>query len=206
MGLPYSYRGFYETDINFNNFVIKLDNFQKTQKNKVFFRNDNRLTLEFKPDLFGLSVAVTIDFDQNKHGFFYDFSLIFLIKFLIIFIIILAFTISGIKNLLIFSGLAIFVSYLMFIFHTNSKLRDFFSEIIDDIERPEVLSDEQKKWIENQQLCPACGCKIIVYDKFCPDCGLNLKKHRKIKPDPTSRTGYKNYRIVYKNKQENKQG
>ncbi len=199
MGLPYSYRGFYETDISFSNFVIKLDNFQKTQKNKVFFRYDNHLSLDFKPDLFGVSVTVNIDFASDKTGFFYDFSLIFLIKFLIILIIIFAFAITGIKNLIIFSGVSILVSYFIFIYHINSKLRDFFSEIIDELERPEILSDEQKKWIENQQLCPACGCKIIVYDKFCPDCGLNLKKHRNIKPDPTSRTGYKNYRIVYKN-------
>ncbi len=200
MGLPYSYRGFYESDINFENFVIKLDNFKRTQKYKYFSNYDRHLLLDFDTDLFGLKINVDIDFQKNNTGFFYEFSLIILIKFLIILIIILAFAISGIVNLLTFSGIAIFVSYFIFIFHINSKLRDFFSEIIDDLERPEVLSDEQRQWIENQELCPGCGSKIIVYDKFCPECGLNLKKHRNVKPDPTSRTGYKNYRIIYKNK------
>lgn len=37
-----------------------------------------------------------------------------------------------------------------------------------------AVSEEQQKWIDASDKCPACGYAITPQDNLCPDCGLNL--------------------------------
>lgn len=38
-----------------------------------------------------------------------------------------------------------------------------------------VFSEEQKEWIDNSSLCPACGHKDVEDLSQCPDCGIVLR-------------------------------
>lgn len=196
MGLPYSYRKRYDSEISYQEFVIKLQKFQNSQKIKEILINDENINFTLNTGLLGLNTNVDI-FKNNVNSFYYEFGLINLIKVIIVLIIIFAFTLSGIKNLLIIPSITIFIMYSLTIYHIKSTLEDIFEEIINEPFKPETLSKEQKEWLNNPNLCPACGSNIIEYDKFCPDCGLNLSRHRKAKIDPSSRTGFSDYRITY---------
>ena len=198
MGLPYSYKSFFETDIPIQNFSIKLKKFQDIKKINNFSVSDNNLLFDLNTNFFGINSNVSVNFKTDKSGFYYDFSLMNLLKIVIIMIIIFAFTLTGIKNLLIFPSITIFIFYSIAIFHIKNHLEDIFNELTKENLLPERMSEEQKSWLENPNVCPACGSDILEYDKICVECGLNLSKHRKIKQDPSSRTGFENYRITYK--------
>ncbi|HDQ16241.1 MAG TPA: hypothetical protein ENN45_04205 [Bacteroidetes bacterium] len=115
-------------------------------------------------------------------------------------IIVMAFVVNEIRNLIIIPSISIILIYSLTIFHIKSKLEIVFDEITKDFTEPEKLSVIQKKWLENPNICPACGTDLIIYDSFCPECGLNLSKHRKFEQEPCSRTGFYNSRITYKYK------
>ena len=198
VGLPYSYKTFFETDISIQNFCIKLEKFENIKKSSDFIGHDNKLSFDFETGLFSIKSRVFLNFKTDNTGFYYDFSLINLIKIIIILIVVFAFTLGGIKNLLIFPSISILVLYSVAIFHIKNHLEDIFEEITKDKLQPEMMSEEQKAWMKNPNLCPACGSDIIEYDSFCFECGLNLSRHRKQKADPSSRTDFENYRITYK--------
>ncbi|MBN2892773.1 MAG: hypothetical protein JXL97_12970 [Bacteroidales bacterium] len=197
MGLPYSYSSFFETDFSPQNFFIKLKNFQKSQKFYDLSFADNKMSFDYNSGLFGLKTNVSIDFKTDNSGFYYEFSLISLIKIIIVLIIVFAFVLKGIRSLIIIPSVTIFVMYLISVFHIKNHLVDVFEEITKERLKPETLSEEQKRWMDNPDLCPACGTELIVYDKFCPECGLSLSAHRKSAKDPSSRTGFEDYRIIY---------
>lgn len=44
-----------------------------------------------------------------------------------------------------------------------------------------ILWEQQKKWLKNSEVCPACGEAINPYAKHCINCGLHFK-NRKQKP------------------------
>ena len=39
---------------------------------------------------------------------------------------------------------------------------------------PEIITDKQQKWINNPDLCPACGFSGVQNLTICPDCNLRL--------------------------------
>lgn len=198
MGLPYSYKTFFETDVSIQNFSIKLKKFQNKKKINNFSVSNSEILFDLNTNFFGINSSVSINFETDNSGFYYDFSLMNLIKIIIILIIIFAFTLEGVKNLLIFPSISIFILYSIAIYHIKNYLQDIFDEITKEKLTPEMMSEEQKSWLLNPDVCPACGSDIIEYDRLCPECGLNLSKHRRHKTDPSSRTGFNDYRITYK--------
>lgn len=203
MGLPYSFQKYYSTKLEASKIFIKLE---KSSKVKNIFSNNGIIEFNFISGFWGLKTKVNLYFRTDKEGFYYEFFLLALIKFAIILIILLAFIISDIKNLLIFSTVSIFTVYSFAIYQINSSLETIFDKIIGEKIKPEEISPQQKKWIEDLSCCPACGCPLTEFDNFCPDCNLNLSNRQNTKKQPVSRTGYHNYRINYSfyNSSENK--
>jgi rubredoxin len=198
MGLPYSYKSFFKTDISPRNFSIKLEKNHYSGKIKKISESGNQFSFDFDTGFFGISTKIDIEFKTDNSGFYYDFSLINLIKIIIILIIIFAFVLKGVKNLLIIPSISIIAIYSVVIFHIKNLLEDIFEEITKDKLIPETMSEEQKSWQQNPDVCPGCGYSIIEYNHFCPECGLSLSRHRKTKPDPSSRSGFEEYHISYK--------
>lgn len=194
MSLPYSYKNFYETDKQVAEVYVML---QKCSKVKNISVNENIIEFVFSTNFFGIKNTVTLDFRNSDDGFHYEFQLQVLIKFAIIFIILLAFLISEIKQLLIFSSISIFVIYLISIFQINSTLEKIFDRIIKEKISPEEISEEQQNWIKDTSKCPACGHSLTEFDEICPECRINLTYCRRTKKQPASRTGYFDYRITY---------
>ncbi len=64
----------------------------------------------------------------------------------------------------------------------------------------EQLSPEQKKWVANPQLCPACGTGISDLDLNCPECGLRVKRSHFARPIDLSR--YNNASITFEYKKK----
>ncbi len=201
MGLPYSYRSFYQTEVSPHFFYAKLtEKSSKYQLKNINF-DKNEIKFSFSPNFFGIKNQVLIEFKTDFSGFYYEFPLENLIKISLILIIVFAFILHGIKKLLIFPSVSIFVLYSAVIIQTKSYLETLFDVITEQKEVSEELSEEQKKWLRDKNLCPACGAQLTEYDSFCPECRLNLKNYRKAKKQQVSRTGFEDFRIIYSYKE-----
>ncbi len=194
MSLPYSYKKHIDCDILQSKFFIKLE---KNERVKNITSKNNIIEFEFLSELFGFKNKVIVDFETDKNGFYFEFFLHNLIKFSIIIIVVLGFLIRDFQTLLIFSISMIAIIYIFVIYYLSTTLTDIFEKIINDKTLPEEISEEQQKWIENPDICPACGTELTEFDNFCPECKLNLSNRRRAKKQPASRTGYFDYRINY---------
>ncbi len=198
MSLPYTYKSFYETDISVQKFFIKLKKLKESEHIDDIFFDKSVFKLDFKPQLFGLKNTVVIKFKKDSSGFDYEFSLENIVKVSIIIISISAFLYKDLINLIIFITIVIFSLYFIVIFHTKNFLENIFNKITKDVFIPEKMGKEQLSWQNNPDKCPGCGADLTIYDSFCPECGLNLKNRRKTKKQPVSRTGFPDYKILYK--------
>jgi rubredoxin len=200
MGLPYSYRQFYETEISPKKFFSKLTEKKEKYQLQNLNIDKNEIKFSFSPNFFGIKNTVLLDFKTDFTGFYYEFQLENLIRISLVFVIIFAFTLRGFVNLLIYPSLAIFLLYAVVVFQTKSFLETIFDDITMLGTKEEELTPEQEEWLKNSNLCPACGTELTEFDEFCPECKLNLKRYRKAKKQPVSRTGFDDFRIYYKYK------
>jgi len=198
MGLPYSYKTFFETDISARNFFINLKKIKEIEAIDNIKFDKLHLEFDFKPRLFDTKNSLKLDFKNDFSGFYYQFSLNSLIKISIIIISISAFLFRDLINLFIFNSIFIVVIYSFVIIHSKNFLEDIFNSIIKDSVVAEEMSQEQLSWLKDENKCPACGYDLTIYDALCPECKLNVSKRRKIKKQPVSRTGFEDYRISYK--------
>lgn len=196
MALPYTYRALYQTEINANKLFFELrKKFFAKKITKIQFFQD-KIFFNYNSFFFLGKANVVLDFTTDE-GFYFEVVLEKILKVIVILIVIMAFVVSGLWNLLLLSGGLIFIIYILVIIDVHNSLTSFFDEVIGETQRPEVFSEEQLKWIKEKERCPACGEKLTEYDSFCPECGLNLKRYRKSKIQPVSRTGFYDYRIFY---------
>ena len=106
------------------------------------------------------------------------------------------------------SALFSFASFSFFMWFSACFLVGFYvvhylffsslcARIFNQIRVHEILDDtytkEQLAWIENPNLCSACGTEITKYHSHCPECGLFLSKKTF---SPVSATEQK-YTITY---------
>lgn len=202
MGLPYTYRTFFETDITDKKFFIKLRKIKEPEQFDNIFYENGVYKLDFKPQLFGTKNSLKLEFKNYSTGFYYEFSLEGLIKISILIISISAFIIKDLVNLFIFNSIFILISYVLVIFHTKNYLENIFNLITKEDLIAEEMSPQQISWLNESNKCPACGADLSEYDSFCQECELNLKSWRKTKKQPVSRTGFENYKIKYNYYQE----
>jgi len=194
MSLPYSYKTIYETDITPEKFFLKL---KKNSDVRNLSIDDKYAEFGISSFFGGINTKVLLEFKRDNSGFTYEFFVDWLLKASIVLIIALAFLTSGFKDLLLYSSIIIISLYLIFVFHLKYLLENIFDQIIESKILPEEISSEQQKWIDNPDICPACGAELTEFDQFCPECKLNLTKRRSAKKQPVSRTGYFGYRINY---------
>jgi len=196
MPLPYTYRAFYQTDFTAKKLFFELRKKFLVKKILDIEYYQNQISFIYNSFFFIGRAKVILDF-SSKDGFHFEVVLENLLKVVVFLIVILAFIASGIWNLIFLSTAIIFIIYLLVIIDVHNTITDFFDKIIVFKETPEQISDEQLKWINQNDLCPACGEQLTEYDSFCPECGLNLRNRRKVKEQKVSRTGFNDFRIFY---------
>ena len=112
------------------------------------------------------------------------------------------------EKFIVCSALFSFSSFSFFLWFSACFLVGFYvvhylffsslcARIFKQIRVHEILDDtytkEQLAWIENPNLCSACGSEITKYHSHCPECGLFLAKKTF---SPVSATEQK-YTITY---------
>lgn len=94
-----------------------------------------------------------------------------LLIILAILLLMLRFTSDKFFIILIGGLLTLPISKLVLKFRFNRFLNKYLARTESEIFE---LSSEQKEWINNKDLCPACGYKIKETDSICPDCGIKI--------------------------------
>lgn len=194
MSLPYSFKSFHEIDISFDKFLLKLE---KNADIKNLSSDSGRVFFSINPILNSFVTDVFIVFDAEKKGIFFEFNLHKLIKISIIIIMVFAFVIPDILRLILFSFIGVIFLYTVTSLHIVAYLRSIFDKIDVNKNSPEELSSEQLLWLQNPDICPACGYRLRKFDSFCPDCRINLAGRRKTHVQSDSRTGFFDYIITY---------
>lgn len=122
-------------------------------------------------------ISVSTEEKEDRQSFIFSVDYKNFINVCVLVIIFAAFfSRFSLSFLLWFSGIFVGVFYIVHYLFFSS----LFSRIISKISKTEVLDDiltpEQIEWMQNPNLCSACGTKISKYDAHCPECGLFLSK------------------------------
>ncbi|OQY01759.1 MAG: hypothetical protein B6I20_07435 [Bacteroidetes bacterium 4572_117] len=156
--------------------------------------------------LINLKYNVKLNIKKDERIFVeYDIDLMPLIKATIILIVLTAFFSSfGMTVFLWFS----FISSLIFYFANLLFVDNFIKKTIKSAYLylqlnpylQDGFTDEQRKWLNDKNRCPACGEEITIYDLNCPDCGLKLKQNKHTIPLDVSKYHEKRFKYHYKKK------
>lgn len=97
---------------------------------------------------------------------------------IIVFLLFAFFSTFSVKAFLIFAS-AFSLSYfsLVYFLVRNHFFRILMPFLENDDKKGE-LSDMQKEWIKNKNLCSACGTELNKYHSVCPECGLHIAKKK----------------------------
>lgn len=163
----------------------------KTKKSLVPFEHEIRLKIEESPT----SYIVNSEFFLDK-----------LIQITVVIVVIIAlFSYFNVTTFLIFSGVFAVLFYSINVIYISSILKSKLNTLCPgkntDYEQDKVLDKNQKEWMKNPGLCPACGMNISSIDLYCPDCGLKVKQNQYSIPLDT--TKYKDRTVVYDYKKKN---
>jgi hypothetical protein len=109
----------------------------------------------------------------------YEINLEKVVRLIFLLIIFFAFFLFfSINYFLIFSTIIAFSVYTTIVLviknKTHLKIKKSFSEILLNQTTPEVISEEQKQWMNDETVCSGCGTRIGEFDTICSECGLNL--------------------------------
>ena len=101
-----------------------------------------------------------------------------------------------------FSVLFLFLFYILNRILTFSLTSKLIKHILLQTQAEDFLSPEQQKWIQNPNLCSACGTELQKYDYACTECGLFIKNANNHRPH-TSTEDIKTVRYIYKEDEKN---
>ncbi len=170
------------------------------QAEKIHFRSNNAfINFHYEVDLF-------IEKDENIN-ILYEIHIVQLIKITIALVVFIAFFSSfGFSGFLwfsiIFSAVFYFVNLLFADTHIQKIIKKSpFYQAFDPLER-EDFTEEQIRWLQDKNCCPACGAEITDWDLHCPECGLRLKQNNFTVPLDVSK--YKEKRFHYHFKEKKK--
>ncbi len=131
----------------------------------------------------------------------YTIIIIELFKIILLIIVIIAFfSRFSFDKFLIFSFIFTLLFYLINLIYITNQIKniikssDIYKKLNPNDE--DELSKEQVEWMNNPNICSACGTQINDFDKKCPDCGLYID--RKIKTIIFDKTKYKDVDLHYK--------
>ncbi len=213
MSLPYSYKSKIEIPeseaFESEEVLYKLESQLNTmQLVSEFELTDEKILFNYKA-LF--NVKYPVEFTPKKEEniwISYEAKLMKLIQLSLVLIIFVAFFSSfEINGFLWFSAiftLIFFTINVLYIEHGVQKLlksTSLFQSI--DMQSEEKFSEEQLKWMNDTNICPACGENLLPYDQNCPECGLRLPRKLIAKPFDVSK--YENKRLSYSYKTKKKE-
>jgi len=170
--------------------------------------DENKISFSFK-SLFSIPYIIDI-IVKKKNEIFIEIKLSKLIQVCIALALFTAFFSKfGVRAYLWFTAILILLFFSINILIIRNLLKQLVIEPFNtDVENAnqEIITSQQKKWINDATKCPACGDDITEYDLHCPDCGLRLRNNAVL--SPFNVTKYKDSRFKYffrvKNENTNK--
>ncbi len=134
---------------------------------------------------------------NNKPKVSAEINLTELLKIIIIVSITAAFLASfSFSTYLWFVFLFAIIAYAGNVFFIRMYLFDRFDKAFNQVvEKLDDLANSQKVWMQNSELCPACGELLTLYDSACPECGIVLGHRVFTKPFDVSK--YTEKSIMY---------
>ncbi len=173
-----------------------------------FNLEDEKISFNYKA-LFNIKYPVEITLKKEAGiWIYYEAKLMKLIQLSLGLIIFVAFFSSfEINGFLWFSAiftLIFFTTNVLYIENGIQKLLKSTSLFQSIDNRPEErFSEEQLKWMNNTNKCPACGEDLQPYDQNCPECGLRLPRKPIAKPFDVSKYENKQLSYSYKARKKN---
>ncbi|MBK8806843.1 MAG: hypothetical protein IPO21_09420 [Bacteroidales bacterium] len=116
-----------------------------------------------------------------KAEFFLSLESVFKIS-IFVFLLFAFFSAFSIQAYLIASFTVSVVLFLLVVFYMNNHFYRVFNLFKVGNDTAEILTEMQMKWIQDPNLCSACGAQVSKYHTFCCDCGIKVGE-----PKPFSR-------------------
>lgn len=156
--------------------------------------------------LFNIKYPVEVTINKKEPStLIYEAKLMKLTQLSIVLIVFIAFFSSfGISGFLWFSAIFTFIFFSLNVLFIESgiqnliKSTNFYKTLNPGTEGE--FSEEQQKWLNDTNKCPACGENLIEYDVNCPECGLKLPRKPIAKPFDVSKYEDKRLNYFYKHK------
>ncbi len=95
------------------------------------------------------------------------------------------------------------VAYIAMIVIQNAHVKKLIIETLGQpqIEGETSIWDKQKRWMQQPEVCPACGTPRNEYSNRCVACGIKLPQTKQIKSNATICSS-NNYNITYQYKEQ----
>jgi len=167
--------------------------------------NGNTLNFNYKNSLFKIAYdfSVEVKGESGDKKVVSIISLDNLLKFSIAAAILPAFfTFLDFGKFLVYSPIFFVSFFFLNLFFVNSFLKSTINKAIGinefDFNGSEQLSEGQKKWENDPDICSACGEELLEIDLSCPECGINLKRNRFSVPLDVTKYQAQTIRYYYK--------
>lgn len=80
------------------------------------------------------------------------------------------------KAFLIFSIVFSILFYLFIFLLVKSQFYRVLESFIEQDDEKGIMTEEQKRWLNDVNTCSACGSAITKYHIECPECGLKIRE------------------------------
>jgi len=210
MAFPYTYnktltfilkKKYFDIDSSFLQSVI-FEKIKGNTKLKDVIKKDKSILFKTFAPIFNFQYSVEFDFykDRDEINITYEVNLEKLLMIVLVTIILTAFfSFVSVKYFLILAGVFALTIYGMFYLIIDNFIQTLLKKNIDTIiisqDDTEKYSDEQIKWIFDDNRCSACGETLSDFDLCCPECGIKLKRSRFTIPLDVSK--YKDKQVSY---------
>ncbi len=210
MAFPYTYnktltftlkKKYFDINSSFLQSVI-FEKIKGNVKLKDVIKKDKNISFKTFAPIFNFQYSVEFDFykDKDEINITYEVNLEKLLMIVLVIIILTAFfSFVSVKYFLILAGVFAITTYGFFYLIIDNFIQTIIKKNIDTIiisqDDTEKYSDEQMKWISDDNRCSACGETLSDFDLYCPECGIKLKRSRFTIPLDVSK--YKDKQVSY---------
>lgn len=126
---------------------------------------------------FSFLTSLVISKSNNNLVFNFNFQINFLLQALLIFILAAAlfstFSVTFFFWFVTIFGF-VFIGSIYLIIHNSYNT--IVNQVLINNPLNDELTKEQRDWIANPNVCPACGTEINEYSSNCSECGLFIKQ------------------------------
>ena len=180
----------------FNHIVNKIE-----EKEYNIAMVDDTLQVKNLKTSFGLpySIQYLVKEDGNNISVTYKINSQLFIPVTICLVIVCAFFSKfAFSGFLKFSSIIVLMFHLVYLMQTRS-IAVRFLENIDSEDNIGVSFEDQKRWMNDPDRCPACGNQMNKYQWICDDCGLMVREKKHINRFSSTSTNY-NFKYIYEKK------